>query len=208
MVEFFFSCNDTATPKTRDVVLELLSEEKKGRVLDAGAGPGILSRMLSEAGFQVAACDINPGGFQVEGVKCDKADLNQKLPYGDESFDHAALIETIEHLENPWNTLREINRIVKKGGAIIVTTPNLLHIVYRVAFLLTGETPGFSYGDYKNNRHITPIPLWNLERMLSEAGFKIEKVTFNQGYVQKIRLGLPWKNILLGQTLIVKARKN
>ena len=207
MVEFFFSEADTTTPKTRDVVMGLLSGEAKGRVLDAGAGPGTLSRMLSSAGFKVSACDINPGVFSQEGLRCDKADLSGRLPYQDAEFDHVVLIDTLEHLENPWNAVRELSRVLKRGGLVIVATPNVLHVVYRIAVLLTGETPGFSFGDYRNNRHITPIPLWSLERMLAEAGFKLEKVTYNQGYIQKIRMDLPFKNIFLGQTLIVKARK-
>lgn len=206
-MEFFFSHHDSTTPKTRDVVLELLKDEKKDSVLDAGAGAGILSRMLSEAKFKVMACDINPERFQTKGVKCDKVDLSERIPYKNDRFNHVMLIDVIEHLENPWNALRELNRILKKDGTVIISTPNVLHITYRIAVLLTGKTPGFYYGDYESNRHITPIPLWNLERMLSEAGFKIEKVTFNQGYIPKIRLGLPFKNLLLGQSLIVKARK-
>ena len=53
-----------------------------------------------------------------------QSDLNEKLPFKEAMFDTVTAGEILEHLENPLFTLKEIYRILKPGGALIVTIPN------------------------------------------------------------------------------------
>ncbi|MFH1125653.1 MAG: class I SAM-dependent methyltransferase [Candidatus Altiarchaeota archaeon] len=199
------------TKETRLVILELLEGEKKGVVLEAGAGfYGDFIEMLLKRGFQVKACDINEKilemGHRV-GIECKVSDLNKRLDYDDSTMDYVILSEVLEHLENPWNAVRECSRVLRKGGVLLISTPNVLHIAYRLLYFVMGEFPHFRLNDYHTLHHITPIPLWNIKRMLSEAGMIPEVITYDTGYMPKLRLHFPIKNIFLGHTLIIKARK-
>lgn len=134
-------------PKVHEIVLELL-KNKKGKLLDAGAGKGELSTKLKDLGFEVYACDKNPTQFKAEGIKCKFVDLNKNLPYPGNSFDYVICIEVIEHLENPWNLIRELHRITKKNKTLILSTPNLQNWYSRLYFLLTSKFPYFRKKGY------------------------------------------------------------
>lgn len=200
--------NPKAVANVHDTVLKLLMNERVGRVLDAAAGEGSLSKKLFDMGFEVYPIDINPTIFQFQQLKCEMIDLNFKLPYLDEIFDIVTSVETIEYLWNPFGCLNEFHRILKIGGKLILTTPNILTVFSRILFLLTGRFAGFLDKDYRKSGHITPIPSWQLERHIKEIGFEAEEITFNRGYIPLIHLGIPFKNLCFGQILIAKFVKN
>jgi len=94
-------------------------------------------------GFEVSCCDINPMFFSVPDLKVEIGDLNQSLPYADNSFDYLICLEGIEHTENPSNTILEFQRIFRKGGKIFISTPNFLNIELRIRFFLTAPFQKF-----------------------------------------------------------------
>lgn len=110
----------------------------RGKLLDTPAGLGIISQKLKEAGFDVVAADINPQLFCIQGVTCEKADLNKDLPLKDETFKFVLCSKGIKHLEDPFHFVRECYRILKPKGKILITTPSLFNLKSRVANLLVG----------------------------------------------------------------------
>jgi len=117
-----------------DKVVEMFNRcSGRGRLLDAPAGPGTISKRLKEAGFDVVAADIDPRLFCSEGISCEKADLNEDLPFENESFDFILCSNGVEHLEDPFHFVRECYRILRERGKLLVTTPNLLNLKSRVA---------------------------------------------------------------------------
>ena len=125
-----------SAPKPHDRVLALLTKETPGKVLDIGCSPGAMSYALSQLGFDVRACDMHPENFQVKDIPCDHIDLNQGLSiYNSESFDFATCCDVLEH-ENHFLLIREIGRILKSGGKMIFTTPNIAHLQARIFFCL------------------------------------------------------------------------
>lgn len=117
------------------------------RVLDVGAGRGAFSKLVGEwlqnerrlapAG-RVFACDAIPESFEYDGVKCDRVPPDGHLPYADGQFDATVSIEVIEHVEDQFAFLRELARVTRPGGVVVVTTPNTLNMVSRVRTLCTG----------------------------------------------------------------------
>jgi 2-polyprenyl-3-methyl-5-hydroxy-6-metoxy-1,4-benzoquinol methylase len=146
-------------------VISLLIAEKRGKVLDVPAGQGALTLKLKEMGFEVYAADISPESFVVEDIECKRVDLNKSLPYADGAFDYIVCVEGIEHLENPFLTLREFSRILEPEGKIILTTPNILNLRARLSYLFFGY-PGVCFkpiyqqikeGTATFNLHISPL---------------------------------------------------
>jgi 2-polyprenyl-3-methyl-5-hydroxy-6-metoxy-1,4-benzoquinol methylase len=156
-----------------DIIVEMLASKGPGKVLDAGAGTGILSKKLKNLGFRVVACDINTKQFKAESIPIKKVDLNKKFPYRSQMFDYVCAIEVIEHIKNPYQLFAEFNRILKKGGYLVLSTPNVLNVFSRLKFLHSGY---FFLFDEKESGHVSPLPFWSISKMLSENGFKIKNV--------------------------------
>lgn len=116
---------------------------RRPRVLDLGAGTGSMSQLLSAAGYDVEACDLEPDLFQCPGVRCCRADLAEPLPYDDATFDGVVSIEVLEHLDGHERLFREVRRVLKPGGVFLFTTPNVMSIKSRLSFLWTGFTHSF-----------------------------------------------------------------
>ena len=149
--------------------------------LDIGAGAGDLINLVSRR-LDVAphACDYTDELMQLPGQKVDVCDLNtDPLPYADNTFDLVTFTEVIEHIEHHQDALREIYRVLKDDGYLIVTTPNILNIKSRLRFLFFGFWNLFgplyfkSSTKYTTGGHINPISYFYVAHSLLEADFRI-----------------------------------
>jgi SAM-dependent methyltransferase len=104
------------------------------RVLDAGCGEGIL---VEEYAGRLAIEGIDPN-YSSDRVRSGSVTA---LPYPDGSFDRALCLDVLEHLtfEEQPRALAELHRILKPGGELFVSIPNLAHLQSRVHFLLLGR---------------------------------------------------------------------
>ncbi|MFA4985957.1 MAG: class I SAM-dependent methyltransferase [Candidatus Brocadiia bacterium] len=93
--------------------------------IDVPAGAGKMSAILMGLGWKVLPFDLFPEYFTAPGLTCVKADMEQGLPLPDASADLIVCQEGIEHIPNQLALLREFNRILKPGGKLLITTPNI-----------------------------------------------------------------------------------
>lgn len=89
-----------------------------------------------------------------------------KLPFADQEFDTVLCFETIEHLSEPEQFVRELGRVTKSGGAMILTTPNVLWEPVHALAAITGLH--HSEGPHRFIRY------HRLLEMVRAAGFQIE----------------------------------
>ena len=158
----------------------------KGKILDLGCGDGDYSRRLKELGFEVTSGDIDAARFKYKNeIEFKHCDITKEMPFADNTFDYVLLMEVVEHLRNPYTVIQEINRIIKKGGSLILSTPNILSLKSRLRFMFEGcyeyfrEPPSDHVKNPKEvifNLHIVPYRYHELEFLLSASGFKVEKV--------------------------------
>jgi len=156
--------------------------------LDIGPGHGSLIKLLRREGsFITTACDYTADLMRLEDVSVDIVDLNnQKLPYDDDSFDLVTCTEVIEHIEHYRETLREMHRVLKPGGALVVTTPNILNIKSRLRFLFFGFYNLFGPLHMRESRvystggHINPVSYFYLSHALMDAGFRSLRLTVDK----------------------------
>lgn len=200
-------------PNLHEKVLALLAKEPRGKILDIGCGGGALAYQLDKMGFRVYASDITQG-LKLPNISWTYWDLNSKtIPYDNDFFDYVVCVEVIEHLENPHDLIRKFRNILKNGGKLIITMPNILNISSRIQFAKCGW---FNFFSKTTLKHINPIPFWELDRILIKNGFIIEEIQA-RGFskLSKILriLTLDYfftprnKFILEGSNLIVKAKK-
>jgi len=103
----------------------------KTRVLDAGCGPGFLSRDLLDLGFAVESLDLSEGmvleARKTIGAARASVSLGsiEALPYADASFDLVCCCGVIEYLPDYIQAAREFLRVLRPGGYLILPTTNL-----------------------------------------------------------------------------------
>ena len=126
---------------------------------------------------------------------CSNADT--VLPLRSNSIDAFISIEGIEHLLSPHHFAGEIYRVLKPGGLLILTTPNISSLSSRIQFLLRGKYAGCTpitkspddfgnfddYEEFRFKEHSSPMSLAQLLFVLSRSGFKIIET---QGIVIKL----------------------
>jgi 2-polyprenyl-3-methyl-5-hydroxy-6-metoxy-1,4-benzoquinol methylase len=184
--------NQYPPPLARDgvheKVLEYLKDKPRGKLLDIPTGFGSPAKQLSEAGFDVSCCDIDTSQFMLKELTVSVGDLNAAIPYADHEFDYVCFLEAIEHTENPYNAVREIARVLKPGGTLIMSTPNYLNIERRLKFLMTGfftkPVPQEMFRERFHGQtyamHLSPIGYTLVRFMLEYAGFRITRMTYDK----------------------------
>jgi SAM-dependent methyltransferase len=110
----------------------------RAKVLDAPCGAGALTLALTEAGLDAWGVDLTDEAEAALGDHFVRANLSETLPWPASSFDAIFSTEGIEHLENRFAFLREAHRVLKPGGILLLTTPNIAALRSRVRFFFSG----------------------------------------------------------------------
>ena len=168
-----------------------LAKEINGKCLELGGNPYFTTMLLKKfSNLDVSLANYfgfeNNGEFS-QSVKYEDLDHSKKnenlkfqhfnvekdfFPYKDDEFDLVIFAEIIEHLLNdPCSVLREIKRVLKTGGTLVLTTPNVARLE-NVARLIRGANiydPYSGYGPY--GRHNREYNRYELEQLLKFEGF-------------------------------------
>jgi ubiquinone/menaquinone biosynthesis C-methylase UbiE len=124
----------------------------QSRVLDAGCGQGHLSMLLHEKGCRMHGLDLEPHpnwGLQAtEGLMFSEGSL-EKLAFPTASFDGAVVKDVLHHMANPQLGLRELNRVVKPNGPIVVMEANRYNPVFYLHLTLFGQHQHFSHRRFR-----------------------------------------------------------
>ncbi len=193
-----------AAPGVHSSVLSVLSG-KNGRLLDAGCGEGALIKRVTESlpGIRCTGTDFTRQYFK-GGSPFFVSDLNKGIAAKNATFDIVCAVEVIEHLENKYLLLSEAHRVLKKGGTLILTTPNVESVYSRLFFLFTGRFYAFLRGDTDPRgkgpgmSHTSPTLSWELEK-LAGGKFRIERRLFNRVRLPFLRTIIPTNSPLLGE---------
>lgn len=169
--------------------VESILEGSHGRLLDVPAGEGALALRLKNHGFDVECCDLYPEMFKLFDVEIRSGNLDRRLPYDDGAFEHVVCVEGLEHIENPSNAISEFARLLRSGGQLIVSVPNIMNIEERFKWLFNGYTSHFkplsakAIDDIRRNfavkdevaLHVNPIGYSEVRFLLEKYGFRLEQ---------------------------------
>lgn len=139
------------------------------RVCDVGCGieaaflDFAASRIASGVGLDDQVADVPDSRW-----KRIRADITQRLPLEDNSFDHVVMLAVLEHLREPEAVLRETFRVLAPGGSLIMTWPQrvvdpILGVLHKI---------GMVSREMESQEHQRRIPLGDLVSMLRKIGFK------------------------------------
>ena len=140
-------------------------------VLDVGCGTGMLAGLLTEAGYKVVGIDLSDVAVQkcrARGIEAYQQDLAETLQFSDNTFDCILMSEVIEHLVDPIQVLKELRRVLKINGVMVITTPNSSFITRRFRYLI-----GKSSTETQNFSHLRFFSADFLKRVVTSAGFNV-----------------------------------
>ena len=117
-----------------DAEVRFLPAMPQGRLLDVGCGSGEWLLAMRELGWQVEGIDSDEEAANVArqrglGVRCGSL---EQQSFSNDSFDAVTLNHVIEHVPDPIQTLIECGRILKRGGKLVICTPNSTSLGHRI----------------------------------------------------------------------------
>lgn len=185
-----------------DQVREINPFEEGGKVLDAGCGSGDLGvELMKQFHSDCYGMELNDVAIRhanERGVKTQKVDLDGRWVYEDALFDVVTGTEIIEHVLNPDHFILEAKRVLKSGGLLILTTPNIAAWFNRIIFLFgyqpfftevstIDKTIGLSFTrkltpNRKPMGHLRCFTLKALKEILELHGYEVVLVKGNKVY--------------------------
>ncbi len=170
----------TSSPAIYEMVSAALSARdiQGGVLIDVGCGSGDLwhhigSRFAKYIGIDGVLYDDLPRAVEFH---CHDFDGGQ-IPLPSGAGDVVVAVETIEHLENPRAFFRELQRLTRPGGWVVVTTPNQLSFLSLVTLMFKRRFNAFQ--DVHYPAHITALLEIDLRRIASECGFQDVAVEYS-----------------------------
>lgn len=108
--------------------LKLLGNVKGKKILDLGCGTGIYSKLLTKKGAKIKGIDISNKMIEIARKENSNVEFIvggiEKLPYKNNEFDIVLSALVLEHVKNWSKILREVNRVLKKGGLFVFSIEN------------------------------------------------------------------------------------
>jgi SAM-dependent methyltransferase len=142
----------------------------RGILIDVGCGAGSMWSYLRSRFDRCFGVDVVRYDGLTDEVEFHQIDLDTgRAPLPDATGDVVVAVETIEHLENPRSFVRELTRLAKPGGWLVVTTPNQLSVLSKMTLVLKNEFNAFQYGSYP--AHLTALLEADLRRIGGECGW-------------------------------------
>jgi len=140
-----------------------ISEPHMFHILEVGTGQG---KFLEYCGKKnVIGIDIWKEGirkFRAKGYDVRYHDASKRFPFKNASFDVVYAEQIIEHVYDGVSFVKELNRVLRKGGKVIIRTVDFLRI------------KGAFYGDYT---HIHPYTPESLYRIIEDNGFDVIEIS-------------------------------
>lgn len=177
---------DIALRRRAKWIIEKLDPKKGEKILDLGCGDGFYLHLLSNLDLEIElvgsdydknALNSAQKNLNTNKIKLVQADLMKKLPFPNDYFDGIIMSEVLEHLQDDVKGMKEVRRILKKGGRVVLSVPNIDYpffwdpinwIIQRI--FKTHIKSGFWAGIW--NQHLRLYSTTQVRSVLDKSGFK------------------------------------
>lgn len=200
---------NTSSDSAPAYVISMVGKNK--RVLEVGCGPGSITRVLSkECGCRVTGLEVDPKAIKLVRPYCEElieADLNSqdwpKLIDMVEKFDVVVAADVLEHLYDPWETLKQMSSFINTNGYLVISIPHVGHAAV-ISCLMNSD---FEYRDWGllDSTHIRFFGLKNIEDLFARANLKIIEARYVKKHPEKtefieswFKLPLATRKVLMG----------
>jgi len=164
----------------------------KGRVLDIGSADGTFSKVIVDktGAKKLLGIDINKPSvdYANQRFKTDKR-LHFRvgdaiaLPFGTETFEAVFCLEALEHIYSPLKAIKEMKRVLKKNGYVVLLVPTD-SLLFRIVWSVVLKT----WGKHWQDTHVNSFTKDKLLVLLKKVGFLVElNYTFLWGMLRVVR---------------------
>lgn len=163
-------------------VLDRLDSRPLGHVLDVGGGDGATSAFLLDKGLATSAQILDPytrspdtPTLKFSTESADDLETFERMKLAGCLFDTVMFLDVLEHLVDPWATLRSVRSVHKDGGRLIICMPNARHVRLVVPLVFLGRF------DYKpsgimDRTHIRWFTRSTLMELVETAGYRVDRI--------------------------------
>jgi SAM-dependent methyltransferase len=147
---------------------------QRGVLVDVGCGKGTLYGQLTGLFSTYVGIDVVrhagfPEGPDVQFVEMSMDEGKAPLPGG--TADVVCCLETIEHMENPRALARDLTRLARPGGLLVVSTPNQLSLLSKLCLIVNNEFVHFQERPGLYPAHLSALLECDLRRIAHEVGW-------------------------------------
>lgn len=179
--------------------LRLVEEhvQRGARILEYGAVPLLMTAALAEEGYRVSAVDVAPerfsGSIAALGLDVRRCDVEtEAVPFSNDAFEAVLFNELFEHLRiNPIFTMREVLRVLRPAGKLLLSTPNLRSFRGLRNLLLRQQAHAASADVYRQYEkletvghmgHVREYTTREVAEFLTRVGFHVDRVVYRGGH--------------------------
>lgn len=164
--------------------IEALLPSQIGRCLEIGCGQGrTLEWVHATTGASVFGVELLESEARkarmVAEVVVGNIELIQ-LPFPEQSFDVILTLDVLEHLQHPWTTVQKLHQLLRPGGCLIASIPNVRHIAVLGPLLFAGR---WTYTDHGllDRTHLRFFTKRSAVELMECSGLKVDKVKPSRG---------------------------
>lgn len=214
--------NLTHWPKNRWEALVHCMPNKTKNALEIGCGNGVVLYNIANKAKALT-------GVEISAKRCDntkknlanldnptellQGNIEEGIDKPDGSFDVILWADVIEHVVDVFSVMREVSRLLAPGGTLITSTPNIVYIRYRLAFMF-GKFPGTAAAqegfavrpnEMYDGGHLHYFTINTLKTLYNMHGIEPTKI---MGFGRLGKLHDLWPSLLSGAALVVGRKKD
>ena len=168
-------------------IIRLLGEGGGRTLLDVGCGSGAVAMTLQKQGWSVTGIEPDPNDAEAvrhRGIPVLCGTLESAKHSFQTQFDAAVLGDVIEHTEDPLTTVKETSNLVKAGGRLVISVPNVAHLSVRIGLAL-GH---FDYSDrgILDRTHLRFFTRSTFHELLEATGLKLVDERFTPAPIEEV----------------------
>jgi 2-polyprenyl-3-methyl-5-hydroxy-6-metoxy-1,4-benzoquinol methylase len=148
-----------------------------GRIGSIGCGMAITESQLMGNGRVILGVDVSPKAISVAKARLTDAwqiEPSEEMPFAENSLDGLLLLDVLEHMESANLRLKAYSKMLKPGGWVVISVPNMRYLEAVFQYLVVGDLPEGPMGIF-DKTHIQFMTHKRLKRWCADAGLTHQK---------------------------------
>jgi len=166
--------------KKFETAIRLIKSNKKHikNIFDLGCSSGIFLHTAAQEGWKPHGSDVNRKLIEENKKKYGdqiKLQIGERIDFPDQYFDAVTLLDVIEHLPNPIRTLKEVSRVLKEDGIVVITTPNIDGFFPIITYNLFNKSIG-AWDHPTPPGHVFQFSRKTIKKIINKAGLGLNYI--------------------------------